>query len=182
MRCRSVDAIHYKRRLPVTQRILLLPALAIACVTFIQSQNNTKPGEDPAGEAAKKEVLEVLKAYDQATKTGNVDARAPLFSDDMLCLSERFGKGEVLNKAQVMDLYRSGNLKNISYVHNKIRLRAFGANTVVMTGHSDTVLQYRGRLSKGPRLFTFVFVKLNGKWQIASQHISDIPEGDGPWK
>jgi len=166
----------------MTRRILLLPVLVIGCVGFVQSQSNTKAGEDPAGEAAKKEILEVLKSYDQATKTGNVEARAPLFNDDMLCLSERFGKGEVLNKAQVMDLYRSGNLKNISYVHNNIRLRAFGGNTVVMTGHSDTILQYRGRLSKGPRLFTFVFVKLNGKWQIVSQHISDIPEGDGPWK
>jgi hypothetical protein len=165
----------------LTRRILLLPFLAIPFVGFVQSQSNTKAGEDPAGEVAKQEILAVLKEYDQATKTGNVDARAPLFNDDMLCLSERFGRGEVLNKAQVMELYRSGNLKNISYVHNNIRLRAFGGNTVVMTGHSDTILQYRGKLSKGPRLFTFVFVKQNGQWQIVSQHISDIPKGDGPW-
>ena len=165
----------------MTRRILLLPLLGIALVGFVQSQSTPKTGEDPAGEAAKQEILAVLKDYDQATKTGNADASAPLYNDDMLLLSERFGRGEVLTKAQVMDLHRSGRLKNISYVHNNIRLRAFGGNTVVMTGHSDTILEYKGKLSKGPRLFTFVFVKLDGKWQIVSQHISDIPEGDAPW-
>jgi hypothetical protein len=171
----------HKRRLPLTRQILLLPLLGIALVGLVQSQSTTKAGEDPAGEVAKQEILNVLKGYDQATKTGNADASAPLYNDDMLLLSERFGRGEVLTKAQVMDLHRSKRLKNISYVHNNIRLRAFGGNTVVMTGHSDTILEYKGKLSKGPRLFTFVFVKLDGKWQIVSQHISDIPKGDAPW-
>jgi len=161
------------------QRMLLLPFLGV--VGLVQSQSITKTGEDAAGEAAKQQILNVLKEYDQATKTGNADASAPLYNDDMLLLSERFGRGEVLTKTQVMDLHRSGRLKNISYVHNNIRLRAFGGNTVVMTGHSDTILEYKGKLSKGPRLFTFVFVKLDGKWQIVSQHISDIPKGEAPW-
>ena len=165
----------------MTRQILLLPLLGIALVGLVQSQSTTKAGEDPAGETAKQEILAVLKDYDQATKTGNADASSPLYNDDMLLLSERFGRGEVLTKAQVMDLHRSKRLKNISYVHNNIRLRAFGGNTVVMTGHSDTILEYKGKLSKGPRLFTFVFVKLDGKWQIVSQHISDIPKGDAPW-
>ena len=125
--------------------------------------------------------MSLLASYDQATKTGDAEARAPMFHDDMLCISERFGRGETLNKSQVMDLYRSKRLKNISYAHNNIHLEAFGPNTVVMTGRSTTVLEYKGRLSKGPRLFSFVFVKLNGRWQIVSQHISDIPEGDAPW-
>jgi hypothetical protein len=173
--------MYQKRRLPVTPRILLLPVLAIAFVGLVRSQGTTTKGEDPAGEVAKQEVLEILKGYDRATKAGDVDALAPMYNDDMLLISERFGRGEVLNKTQVMDLYRSKKLQNISYVHNNMRLRAFGRNTVVMTGHSATVLRYKGELSKGPRLFTFVFVKLNGGWQIVSQHISDIPKGDAPW-
>jgi hypothetical protein len=165
----------------VTRRILLLPWFAMACIGFVKGQGTAKIEEDPAGEAAIHEVRDVLTGYDQATKTGNADARAPLFNDQMLCVSERFGRGETLNKAEVMDLYRSGKLKNISYAHDNIRLQAFGGNTVVMTGRSTTILRYKGKLSKGPRLFTFVFVKLNGQWQIAAQHISDIPKGDAPW-
>ena len=165
----------------MTRRILLLPLLAAACVSFVKGQGTTKVEEDPVGEAAIQEVRNVLTGYDQATKTGNADARAPLFDDNMLCVSERFGRGETLNKAQVMDLYRSGKLKNISYAHDNIRMQAFGGNTVVMTGRSTTILRYKGKLSKGPRLFTFVLVKLDGQWQIAAQHISDIPKGDAPW-
>jgi hypothetical protein len=155
--------------------------LAASCVSFVKGQGTTKVEEDPVGEAAIQEVRNVLTGYDEATKTGNADARAPLFNDNMLCVSERFGRGETLDKAQVMDLYRSGKLKNISYAHDNIRMHAFGGNTVVMTGRSTTILRYKGKLSKGPRLFTFVFVKLNGQWQIAAQHISDTPKGDAPW-
>src|SRR5690349_7497956 len=117
-------AIYKKRRPPVSRRILLLPWLAVACAGFAKGQGATKIEEDPAGEAAIREVRSVLTGYDQATKTGNADARAPLFNDKMLCVSERFGRGETLNKAQVMDLYRSGKLKNISYAHDNIRLQA----------------------------------------------------------
>jgi len=94
----------------VTRRILLLPWFAMACIGFVKGQGTTKIEEDPAGEAAIQEVRSVLTGYDQATKTGNADARAPLFNDQMLCVSERFGRGETLNKAEVMDLYRSGKL------------------------------------------------------------------------
>jgi hypothetical protein len=165
----------------VIRRILLFPLLVMTCAGFMKGQDAAKRAADPAEEAAIQEVRNVLASYDQSTKTGNADARAPLFSENMLCISERFGRGETLNKAQVMDLYRSGKLKNISYAHDNIRLQAFGANTVVMTGHSTTTLRYKGKISKGPRLFSFVFVKLNGQWQIVSQHISDIPKGDAPW-
>jgi hypothetical protein len=89
----------------LTRRILVLPLLGIALVGFVQSQSTPKVAEDPAGEAAKQEILAVLKDYDQATKTGNADASSPLYNDDMLLLSERFGRGEVLTKAQVMDLH-----------------------------------------------------------------------------
>jgi hypothetical protein len=124
--------------------------LATACVSFVKGQGTTKVEEDPVGEAAIQEVRNLLTGYDQATKTGNADARAPLFNDNMLCVSERFGRGETLDKAQVMDLYRSGKLKNISYAHDNIRMQAFGGNTVVMTGRSTTILRYKGKLSKGP--------------------------------
>jgi hypothetical protein len=117
----------------------------------VKGQGTTKVEEDPVGEAAIQEVRNVLTGYDEATKTGNADARAPLFNDNMLCVSERFGRGETLDKAQVMDLYRSGKLKNISYAHDNIRMHAFGGNTVVMTGRSTTILRYKGKLSKGPR-------------------------------
>ena len=134
----------------MTRRILLLPLWAIACAGFVKGQGTTKPEEDPAGEAAIQEVRNVLTGYDEATKTGNADARAPLFNDNMLCVSERFGRGETLDKAQVMDLYRSGKLKNISYVHNNIRLQAFGPNTVVMTGRSTPSCDTKGNSPKAP--------------------------------
>ena len=165
----------------MTRRILLLPFLAIAFFGFVKGQGTTKIQDDPVGEAAKQEVLNVIKGYDQATKTGDADARAPLFNDDMLCISERFGRGEILTKTQVLDLHPSGKIQTISHTHDNIRMQAFGGNTVIVTGHSTTVMRYKGRLSKGPRLFTFVFVKLNGRWQIVAQHISDIPKGDAPW-
>jgi len=64
----------------------------------------------------------------------------------------------------------------IKLTHSKVSWLVFG-NTVIRTGYSRTVLRHRGRLSKGPRLFTFIYIKRGGRWQIAAEDVFDIPKG-----
>ena len=54
-------------------------------------------------------------------------------------------------------------------------------DTVVLTGFSKSTLHFEGKLSKGPRLYSFVYVKQHGRWLIVAEMTSDIPKGNAPW-
>lgn len=137
---------------------------------------------DAAAETAKREVLDFYEQIAKALDARDRNAMDPLFADDFVFTKTVFGRGEVLNKEQWLELRTSERRAAllIKRDHNVVNLRVFG-NTVVMSGHSKTVLYYKGEISKGPRLFTFVFVKQDGRWQAVTWHMSDIPEGDEPW-
>ena len=45
---------------------------------------------------------------------------------------------------------------------------------MVVTGHSTSVLEYKGKLFDAPRLFTDVYVKMDGRWQLVVHHVSDL--------
>ena len=129
-----------------------------------------------AEEAEKQEAIDAQTRLIQALKTNDPAVIAPFYADDFLLTTERFGKGLVLNKTQFLALKRSNQQSDARNVHDNVVARVYG-NTVVLTGHSTSILRYRGKLSKGPRLFTFVWVKQDGRWKLAAGHVSDIPKG-----
>jgi SnoaL-like domain len=45
---------------------------------------------------------------------------------------------------------------------------------VVMSGHSTSDLIYKGKEQNNPRLFTNVYVKTGGRWQMVSHQVSDL--------
>jgi len=82
-------------------------------------------------------------------------------------------RGERLTKAQVIADYLEGNLHFTSFSHDNVTVGIFG-NTAVMAGHSTSVLEYKSKLFDAPRLFTDVYVKTNGRWQLVVHHFSEL--------
>ena len=156
--------------------LLLLSLVGLALVGSVRGQNSNEKKGDAAQDTAKKEVLDAEEQRVRAVKSGDPAAIAPFYADDFLLTTERFGKGRVLTKAQFLQMYGSNKQHDVKDAHDNILARAYG-NTVVLTGHSTTVLRYNGKASRGPRLFTFVWVKQGGRWEVVSGHISDIPKG-----
>lgn len=154
----------------------LLSLSALALVGSVRGQTNSGKNDGAAAEAEKKEVLEAEEQRVRAVKSGDPAAIAPFYADDFLLTTERFGKGRVLTKAQFLQMYGSNKQHDVKDAHDSIVAQAYG-NTVVLTGHSTSILRYKGQVSKGPRLFTFVWVKRGGRWQLVAGHISDIPKG-----
>ena len=56
--------------------------------------------------------------------------------------------------------------------HDDILIRVYG-NTVVLTGRSVGTFNYNGKVSEGPRRFTNVYVKKDGRWQLVAHQSTD---------
>jgi len=167
------------------RRILLLPLLAVALVGFVKGQSTSEKKEDAVGGGEQKEVLmKEAQAFadhiEDVKRSGDKKALESLYADDFISKDERFGIGEVLHKTQYLE--RRGSVGHgsenqvIKHAHSDVRLLVFG-NTVIMTGYSTSILRHKGRLSKGPRLFTFIYVKQDGRWQAVAEDVFDIPKG-----
>lgn len=173
-------------------RIVLLPLLALALVNFVAGATGKKvelvkypvPGsEDAVGEVRTKEARKVLDDFyrskvladvDKASVTNDGDIFARLLAEREVINNERFGRGEILTKAQNVADFRSGRQHMSTHTHDHVRLIAFGENTVVVTGHSTSALHHDGKASNGSRLLTEVWVKQGGQWRMVLHCMSDI--------
>ncbi len=113
---------------------------------------------------------------------------APCMADGYTKITERFGIGGMLNKAQSLENLtpRQGSVvqrEEVVQFEHHIHLHVFGdhSDTVVLTGLSKSILRVEGKLSSGPRLYAFVYVKQHGQWQIVAEMTSDVPKGNAPW-
>jgi hypothetical protein len=182
----------------MTKRILLPLVIALTGFAgFLAGQATTEkkieivkyplPGsEDTVGEAETKEARKVLDDFyqsnvlqlsAQASPSNDASARGRLMADHFIQVSERFGIGERLTKAQVLADTQSGNMHMDHLKHDHIRLIAFGENTVVVTGHSSSSLHYNGKVDTADRVFGDTWVKLNGRWQQVEHCVASAPNG-----
>lgn len=122
-----------------------------------------------AAEEAKREVLKVDDQFNQAVQAKDTKALENILSDDLSWIA----RGDRLNKAQVIADVASQNLHFKSLTHDSLIVKILG-NTAIVTGHSSSVLEYKGKLFDAPRLFTNVYMKLNGRWQLVAHHVSEL--------
>ena len=183
----------------MTKRDLLFTAIALAGIAgfagFLAGQVTGEkkieivkyplPGsEDTVGEVESKEARKVLddiyesKVLEKhAGTSNNFAASADVVAEQYVRISERFGIGERLTKAQIATDGQSGYSHMDHLKHDHIRLIAFGNNVVVVTGHSSSVRHYAGKVDDAPRVFGDTWVKLNGRWQIVEHCVANVPEG-----
>lgn len=174
------------------RRIFFAFLLMVTFVALAESQGASQkkilhypmPGstEDAVAEVASRQeqdVLDdfaqskVLDRFHQALLTNDKEALDGMIADQVVWVAERFGKGENLTKAQVLAHFGSKKTVRVDqHTRDHVRLSSFG-NTVVMTGNSSSVMQYKGEVSNGPRLFAIVWAKLNGRWQLVVHSIMD---------
>lgn len=148
------------------QRIAGLALLAIVAVGFIPRQSIGEKGSEAE---IKAEVMKVDDELNQAIMSKDRATLERLFSDKLSWIA----RGERLDKKQAIDEAVSGDLTFKSFSHDSILMNVFG-DAVVMSGHSTSDLIYKGKEQNNPRLFTNVYVKTGGHWQMASHQVSDL--------
>jgi ketosteroid isomerase-like protein len=150
-------------------RFLVLMLFGLSTANHATSQSSADDQNEE--KAARQEVLKTDEAFNNAVMARDADALAPLLADKLAWIA----RGDRLDKRQVIADIRSQNLHFKSLTHDQILVSMFG-NTAVVTGHSTSVLEYKGQLFSTPRLFTTVYMKLNGQWQMVAHQVSDVVE------
>ena len=97
------------------------------------------------------------------------------WADDYRFTNER---GDVITKAQLMEVIQSGALKYESVVNDDIDVRVYGA-AAVMTGNTAVQWQFAGQSFSGRYRFTEVYVNGGNGWRAVAGHISRKGNGEG---
>ncbi|MGB2664131.1 MAG: nuclear transport factor 2 family protein [Candidatus Acidiferrum sp.] len=129
------------------------------------------PGSADSDERARAETRKVDEAFNHAVMDKDDGALEQILADKLSWVA----RGDRLTKAQVIADIKSGNLHFKSLTHEDLLINVFG-NTTVVTGHSTSVLEYKGKLFTTPRLFTTVYMKLDGRWQMVAHQVSNVDE------
>jgi ketosteroid isomerase-like protein len=90
------------------------------------------------------------------------------WADDYRFTNER---GDVITKAQLLEVIQSGVLKYESVVNDDIDVRVYG-DAAVMTGNTSVRWQFAGESLNGRYRFTEVYVNGGDGWRAVAGHIS----------
>ena len=142
-----------------------------------QGSEPTPASSAPVSASATSEnVDQLLSKMEQdwvdALLKGDATFQDSILADDYIGVAP---DGRISTKAQSVDEVRSGAFKTESMSINGIKVRVFGDVAVVTYGQSEKS-QFQGKDTSGRSLWTDIFVKRNGKWQIAANHGSRVEE------
>jgi uncharacterized protein (TIGR02246 family) len=112
----------------------------------------------------------------QAVLKHDADTLNRIYADDV---SYTYASGEIVPKSNAMDDVRSGRNTVYKLDHDDIRVHAFGNNTVVVTGRTQSTLaccETGAKPAQVHRRYTDVYEKLDARWQLIAHQVTPIAE------
>ena len=155
--------------------ITVTPLLvSAACRQAGQSTSAASAPVSPG--AASENVGPLLSKMEQdwveALLKGDAAFQGSILADDYIGVAP---DGRISSKAKSVDEVRTGAFKAESMSINGVKVRTFGDVAVVTYGQSEKS-RFQGKDTSGRTLWTDIFVKRNGRWQIAANHGSRVDE------
>jgi hypothetical protein len=147
--------------------MLTLSFVLIALTGFATAQETNRRESDEA----KAEVLKVSERISKARAAKDRTELERILADGLVWTA----RGDRLSKDQVIADMLSDKLHFKSFAHDSVAVKMFGS-TVVLTRHSTSVLEYKGKLFDAPQLFTDVYVKMDGRWQLVVHDVFELPK------
>lgn len=95
-----------------------------------------------------------------------------LLADDYVGIAP---DGTTWTKSKQIESLRSGDLKFESVTIDGIKVRVLGDTAVVTLGQTEKS-QFQGKDTSGRTMWTDIFMKKNGRWQIIANHGSRVDE------
>jgi hypothetical protein len=154
----------------MVRRYLLIPLLVAALSSSCSVAQQAK-ADDTEVQAIKNEIIRLQDEEDRALLRKDIETLDRLWADALLYPNDN---GEVLTKAQRLAEARSQTHNFSVFRHDDIRVRVYNGNTAVVTGYSTTLKKYKGKVSRGPRRFSAVWIRLDGRWQMVAHQRTDM--------
>lgn len=129
-------------------------------------QTTDKQKKPKAGKTDVEQVLmQIEREGNEATAKKDGATLGKFLADDWVYQ----GPGGTQTKAETLAALTSEDQKFDSIILGDMKVRVFG-NTAVVTGSEDEKSSYKGQDTSGHYLWTDVFVRRQGRWQlVASQ-------------
>jgi uncharacterized protein (TIGR02246 family) len=160
-----------------TLLVLTVAAVTIAASSCAAGPETAASAPPPAATSApaatenvEQAIRQLVTERDQAIQRGDAAAIARIYADDYVATS---AAGLVRTKSQVIEDLKSGAIKIESITGDEINVRAHG-ETAIVTGRHTTKGRDRGRDASGQFRFTQVYLRRDGRWQLAVFHYSRI--------
>ena len=146
----------------------------IAMVAVLSSPLATGDGIAAANvqEKIEKQILDVEQERDQAIQNRDIRVLDHIQTDDFTFVNTR---GGLFSKKEYEDDIRTGSIKFLSFKQDDYHFQIY-PDAVIVTGRSAGVVEYHGKTNGTPRRFTMVYVRIEGKWRLATYHGTLIAE------
>ena len=120
---------------------------------------------------AEQEIRTVLKHVTDAAVKGDTAALDKALADDFRRIQS---DGRVLTKAQVLEGFKSGNMKFDLFDESDIEIRFYGDVAVLISTASIKMRSLEGKEFRGQFRDSRAFVKREGNWRVVLFHSSKI--------
>jgi hypothetical protein len=155
-------------------KILLTILLIVSSVGFVGAQEAT----GSAAEEVKKEIIKLeqdkIRAFVSTTTSSRPSAVDWLDRVDAEDIAYTGADGSTRTKAEVIALFRSGDLKVYSIKQHDVHVRVYGdgknGTTAVVTYINEADNENRGHRATHKIAATDVFVKADGQWRWVVHH------------
>ena len=139
--------------------IILVLGLASSSLTVAQQHN------------AEQEVRTVLQQVVDAALKGDTATLDQVLADDFTRIQS---DGSELSKTQVIEGFKSGNLKFVVFDEADVKIRLYGEVAVAISTANIKMRTLDGKEFSGQFRNSRVFVKRSGNWQVALFQSSKI--------
>jgi ketosteroid isomerase-like protein len=151
-----ISRSHLSRILASLQLVAVLALSALSVLSRLAA------AQDKAG-GIEREIRSVEALRFEALAASDVPALDRLISSDLVYTH---ATGWRQNKAEFLSSIRSGELKYHSFTADNEKMSVYG-NTVVVTGHASAKVNVKGQELDVGLLFLELYVKQDGRWQLA---------------
>jgi ketosteroid isomerase-like protein len=146
-----------RRMLVIASLSLLMP-----CLMLGQTKEKKEKAKSAGGGAAQQAVEKVDDEIFDAARRGDAAVIEKILADNYIRIGD---DGQMLNKAETVEVYKSGRIKwdTIDLKNRKVRM--FG-NTAIVTREDNVKGHIGSNEISGTYRRTIVYVKMkNGQWQ-----------------
>lgn len=142
--------------------VIVLLSLLLPCLALCQNKEKKEKAKSAGAGAAQQAVEKVDDEIFAAAKKGDAEGFGKILAEDYVRISPA---GQMLNKAETVDLYKSGRLKWDSIDLKNRSVRVYG-NTAIVTREDNVQGHLGSNEFSGTYRDTVVYVKgKNGHWR-----------------